>query len=438
MLLFVRLFGVPGAFLAAWKSTRRAHSPGWERVPGWGPAPPLPYTNRRSQSVEPGKPVSALRILLVRPDHLGDVLLTTPALHALKKYVPDAHITYMVGPWSREVVARHADIDELLTCSFPGFRRAPQNPLAPYFLLLHVARQLRRGNYDLAINLRPDFWWGAALLYLARIPHRVGYALEPGSQFLTQSVPFQEPEHATISNLRLVNTALQMLGHPPLQEPYTPEQYPLQFAPTAEERKWITERLYKEGIDAETTVVVIHPGSGAAVKLWRTESWAACANALASLLTSLADARIILTGSLGEHAMLEEIALVMSSPPILITDATLGQLAALLGRACLVLGVDSGPLHLAVSQSTPTVQIFGPTDARNFGPWGAPQKHIVIASTQRCPSCPTIPCGRLDFTLQELPAHPCVRVVSEQQVLAAIETLAPYLMKNIDRAQKSS
>jgi ADP-heptose:LPS heptosyltransferase len=374
----------------------------------------------------------------VRPDHLGDVLLTTPALHTLKEHVPDAHISYMIGPWSSEVVERHPDIDEMLTCPFPGFRRAPQNPLSPYILLVRVARQLRREHYDLAINLRPDFWWGAALLYLAGIPQRVGYALKPGSEFLTQALPFQSPEHATISNLRLVNTALQILGQPTLQEPYTSECYPLQFVSTSEERKWVTERLQKEGVDAETPIVVIHPGSGAAVKLWRTEGWAACANALARLLTSLAHARIILTGSPSEQPMLEDIAFAMSSPPILVTDGTLGQLAALLSRACLVLGVDSGPLHLAVAQGTPTVQIFGPTDARIFGPWGTPQKHIVIASTQRCPSCLTIPCGRLDFTPQELPAHPCVRVVSEQQVLAAIGTLAPYLMQNIDPAQTSS
>jgi len=394
MLLLVRLFGAPGVLLA----------------------------ERRARKFAP-------RILLVRPDHLGDLLLVTPVLDAIKKYVPDAHITFMVGPWSRQVMARHGDIDELVTCPFPGFQRAPQKPLAPYILLANVARQLRRGNYDLAINLRPDFWWGAALLYLVHIPRRVGYALEPGSQFLTDSVPFQSPEHATISNLRLVSAGLQILGYSPLEEPYTPEQYPLQFVPTLEEHKWVTERLNKEGIDAEAPIVVIHPGSGAAVKLWRTEGWSACANALPRLLTSLAHARIILTGSPGEQPMLEEIAHGMASAPLLVTDATIGQLAALLSRAYLVLGVDSGPLHLAVTQGTPTVQIFGPTDARIFGPWGMPQKHIVLASMQRCPTCPIIPCGRLDFSPEELPAHPCVRVVSEQEVLAAIEKLEPYLME---------
>src|SRR5437660_388404 len=174
-------------------------------------------------------PISQPRILLIRPDHLGDLVLATPILNALRMQIPDAHITMMVGPWSSEVVARHPAIDKLITCPFPGFQRTPQQPFAPYTLLLSTAKQLRRGNYDLAINLRPDFWWGAALLYLARIPRRIGYAIEPGRPFLTRALPFHPPEPAPISNLRLASAALETLGHSPLEQPYTPARYPLQF-----------------------------------------------------------------------------------------------------------------------------------------------------------------------------------------------------------------
>ncbi len=288
-------------------------------------------------------------MLLLRPDHLGDLVLTTPIFDALKQNAPNAHITMMVGPWSSEIVARHPGIDRLLTCPFPGFLRTPQKALAPYILLFSVAKQLRRGHYDLAINLRPDFWWGAALLYLARIPCRIGYALEPGKSFLTHAEHLQQPEHATISNLRLASAALQASGYPPLAEPYTPERYPLQFIPTPAEQQWVTDRLAQEGTGAGTSIVVIHPGTGAAVKLWRTRGWATCADTLTESLTTAAPVRIILTGSKNEQPMLEEIARDMQSPALLVTDATVGQLAALLGRALLVLSVDSGPLHLAGS-----------------------------------------------------------------------------------------
>jgi ADP-heptose:LPS heptosyltransferase len=134
--------------------------------------------------------------------------------------------------------------------------------------------------------------------------------------------------------------------------------------------------------------------------------------------------------------MLEEIARGMQSPAVLVTDATVGQLAALLGRALLVLSVDSGPLHLAVAQGTPTVQLFGPTDPRIFGPWGIHERHIVLASRQRCPTCPAIPCGRLDFSPQELADHPCVRLITEQQILEAVDKLVPHLYRDAGIGQK--
>ena len=382
----------------------------------------------KAASKGPKEVSSTPRILLIRPDHLGDLVLTTPVLHALKTHLPRASITMMVGPWSSEVVARHPDIDTLIPYPFPGFQRAAQRPLTPYFLLFSIAKQLRHGRYDLAINLRPDFWWGAALLYLAQIPRRIGYAIAPGTPFLTQAVPFIAPEHATISNLRLVSAALEVLGQSPLPTPFSPEHYPLQFIPTVEEQQWVAERLSQAGIVAEDPIVVIHPGTGAAVKLWRTEAWSTIADNLPELLTVSTPSRIILTGSSSERPMLEKIAQGIETrdvPPLLLTDMTVGQLAALLQRAQLVLGVDSGPPHLAVAQRTPTLHIFGPTDPRIFGPWGKAEDHVVVAATQRCPSCPCIPCGRLDFRPEELPAHPCVRLIPEQRVEEALRTIVP-------------
>lgn len=384
---------------------------------------PDALSNKRRVRRERAKTFLAPRILLMRPDHLGDLVMTTPILQALRDALPEAHITMMVGPWSSEIVARHPAIDRLITCPFPGFRRAAQGALAPYILLFSTAQQLRRSHYDLAINLRPDFWWGAALLYLARIPRRVGYAIAPGTPFLSTALPFTAPEHATVSCLKLVSTALQVLGHPALPMPYTPEQYPEQFEPTHAERQAIRERLQQANITDTTPIVVIHPGSGATVKLWRAEAWATSA---AKLTTVNPAVSIVLTGNRQERSLLEQIAQAMPAditPPLLLTDLTVGQLAALLARAQLVLGVDSGPLHLAVAQRTPTVHIFGPTDARIFGPWGHTERHIVVASTQRCPTCATIPCGRLDFTVEELDAHPCVRLVPEQQVESAWQSL---------------
>ena len=121
-----------------------------------------PGIQRATQSAH--KTLETPRILLIRPDHLGDLIMTTPVFHALKQKAPEAHISVLVGPWSREVIAHHPDIDSILTCPFPGFQRAAQKALTPYILLFKEAKQLQREHFDVAINLRPDFWWGAALL----------------------------------------------------------------------------------------------------------------------------------------------------------------------------------------------------------------------------------------------------------------------------------
>lgn len=367
--------------------------------------------------------VSAPRILLIRPDHLGDLVLTTPVLQALRDVVPDMQITMMVGPWSREVVARHPALDRVLTCPFPGFQRAIQHPLEPYRLLFKTARELRHGSYDLAINLRPDFWWGAALLYLAGIPRRIGYAIAPGTPFLTRALAFADAEQASVSNLRLVSTGLQEAGLPPLAEPYTPERYPLHFKPTAEEQAWAKERL--RGMSGGTTlpIVIIHPGTGSEVKLWRAEGWARIANMLNMARILATPAYVILTGSPKEGPLLDAIAREMETKPMLVMDATVGQLAALLGRVQLVLGVDSGPLHLATAQDTLTLRLFGPTETRVFGPWGSRERNVVIGSQTRCASCPAIPCGRLDFRSEELAEHPCVKIITEERVTSEIAQL---------------
>lgn len=386
----------------------------------------------------------APRILLVRPDHLGDMLLVTPILQAIKERIPNAHITMMAGQWSADIVERHPAIDHTITCPFPGFQRASQKPLAPYQLLFTTARQIRRTKYDLAINLRPDFWWGGALLYLAGIPQRISYAIAPGTPFLTQALPFPPAEHATVSNLRLASTALQTLGYEPLVEPYTPTHYPLYFKPTPAEQEVIHERLQRDNITDETSVAVIHPGTGGAVKLWRVEGWAYIANRLSNPAIPdrrkapspspdpyVVPARIVLTGSPKERPMMEEIAQLMEQPPLLMTDLTVGQLAALLARAQLVLGVDNGPLHMAAAVDTPSIRLYGPTDAHIFGPWGDEKRHVLIASTQKCAGCPFIPCGRLDFSEVELPAHPCVRDITEQRVEQAIITLISKQSRSI-------
>jgi len=105
-------------------------------------------------------------------------------------------------------------------------------------------------------------------------------------------------------------------------------------------------------------------------------------------------------------------------PHVIAGQTGLGELAAIMANSRLVIGVDSGALHLAVSQGVPTIHLYGPVDHRAFGPWGDPRKHIALVSNMKC-----VPCQRLDYRLDELDDHPCVRSISVAQVLEAAHSL---------------
>jgi len=157
------------------------------------------------------------------------------------------------------------------------------------------------------------------------------------------------------------------------------------------------------------------PGAGAPVKLWRPEAFAQVGDELARRH----GARVVITGTAGERPLAEEIAGRMRQPALVAAgETTLGQLAALLGRCRVVVGVDSGPMHLAVAQGVPTVHLFGPVDPALFGPWGDPERHRVVILE---PRLPCMFCNRLDYRVEELSAHPCVRDISGEAVLAAVD-----------------
>lgn len=358
---------------------------------------------------EAPRPASAplRRVLLIRPDHLGDVLLATPAFALLRAALPDAHITALVGPWAAEVAERNPYLDAVLTLPFPGFTRAPStNLLDPYRLARTEARRLQAFQFDAAVILRPDHWWGGLLAALARIPQRVGYATPDLAPFLTDTAPYAPDEHVTRLNLTLISRLTGCSvdatpGHPPTL-------FPLHAAERDAADAWLTDR----GVNPADTLIAIHPGAGARVKLWTAERWAAVADALAA-----DGARTLLTGGPDEAVLTAEVARLTHAPAIDAAGATsLGLLAALFERCALVLGVDAGALHLATAVGAPTVRLYGPINPRLFGPWGDPHLHRVVVAM---PPLACQFCQRLDYSDDETPLHPCVRWITVDQTLAA-------------------
>jgi heptosyltransferase-2/heptosyltransferase-3 len=356
---------------------------------------------RSSPTIEPRS------ILLIRPDHLGDMLFLTPALHVLRQALPAARITLLGGPWGVEAVRHNPDLDAIETCAFPGFERQPkESSLAPYRLLAATAGKLRGANYDTVVILRFDHWWGAWLAAAAGIPRRIGHDWPETRPFLTRALPYRSDRHEVEQNAAvlaaLVPGVVADLG-------------PTRYHVTDADRGWIADWLAAAGYASGQYLIAIHPGAGAAVKQWPAELWVQ----VASRLAERPDTRVVLTGGPGERKLVESVATRLARPALNAAGATtLGQLAALYARCALVLGSDSGPLHLAAAVDAPTVHLYGPVSPVKFGPWGDPSRHVVLRTTWPC-----APCDRLDWPAAALSQHACMTAITPDAVLHAAYSL---------------
>ncbi len=353
-------------------------------------------------------PSEAKKILLIRPDHLGDLLFLTPTLRHLRQSLPHTHISLLVGKWGLPIVKNNPHVDEILTCDFPGFTRAEKpSPWQPYRYLCDMARTLKQHRFETAIILRFDHWWGAWLAAAAGIPHRVGYAIDSVQPFLTAPLPYLENLHEVEQNFRLAQFAT---GETPA--PHIPAETIGEtefFVPDADAQR-AENWLHANDIRPDRPLVVIHPGAGAAVKLWRIEAWAQVMDALAADFS----AQFVLSGSPAEREMCASIAEKSAAgAAIAAGETTLGQLAAIMARAALVIGPDTGPVKLAAAVGARTLSLYGAVDAVKFGTWGNPRRHRILLAGLACQ-----PCNRLDFPAAELDAHFCVRGLSAAGVIA--------------------
>ncbi len=350
------------------------------------------------------------RILVIRPDHIGDVLLITPALRLLRQSFRASEITVLVGPWSAAALARNPDIDRLETCRFPGFDRDhPRQGVSAYTQLRSEAARLGGAGHQLALNLRADFWWGAALAAFAGIPHVWGFDTPECAPFLTHALPAADAEHQASANLRLALAAAdvgELTEHVPTD---------LRFTTSNEDDAAAAALLRAANVPADATLIAIHPGSGAAVKNWSAAGWHAVGNALA------ADPRVrlLVTAGPAERALAGEVAAGLPRDrTLLVEQQPLSVVAALYARCAVVLGPDSGPLHLAVAVGAPSVTLYGASDPVRFGPWGPADRHRTVTSTIPCRHC-----GHLALPAAALPQHPCMQFIAPEAVTAAARAL---------------
>jgi lipopolysaccharide heptosyltransferase II len=348
-------------------------------------------------------------VLVLRPDHIGDVLLTAPAVALVRASLPLAHVTYAVGAWSREAATHGPAVDELLTIPFPGFtRRRSATSLAPYTLLAVAAVRLRRERYDLAVVLRADHWWGALLALAAGIPIRVGGRTPETMPLLTHTRVAKPDEHWADQALGVARMALEVCGAPPVEPPQA-RAFTISESAHAEAATF----WQRHGLDSGR-VIAIQPSAGAPLKSWPINHWAQLADRCIEL-----NLAVLLMGGPDDNHLLEAVAQRMvQTPSANICGQSLDVSAALYARCRVLVGLDGGAAHLAAAVGTPTVRLYGPTSTDVFGPWPRrDDQRVLVTHTLDCVPCGHLeapPCGALT-----LPA--CLLALGVDDVLNAIE-----------------
>ena len=306
------------------------------------------------------------RILVVKLDHLGDVLLATPVFSNLRQAYPDAELHALTGTWSRVVLEKHPDVNKVWEYDSPAFCRTGQPTSLKQTFQFY--RKLRREKYDLMVELRSD--WRIVLFSLLRVtPKR----LDRAALQVANKLGFARFTgiHETTRNLDVLDRA----GIPTRIQTTT-------FSVTAEDERWASNFLTAHQIDREELLIAIHPGSPIPLKRWMPERYAE----LADWLTARKRAKILFVGVKDEMPMITEIQRLMRVESINIAGkTTLTQLASILPICNVFIGNDSGPMHLAAAVGTPTIGLYGPGDPTRFGPVGT--KCRTIQSKTDCPPC---------------------------------------------------
>lgn len=336
-------------------------------------------------------------------------MFTTPAIGALRRQFPHARITYLVEAPAEPVVRHHPGIDEIVVVDRPrGLARLRYD--------IELARRLRAARFDLVV----DFHGGprsAFLTWATGAPQRIGYAL-PGRQLsYTRRVPWTRslvpPRHSVLNQWAL----LEPLGIDPPDRARDAVTMPIDREAAAT----VETRLRRAGVDPRAPIVVLHVSAGNPFRRWPAESFAAAAAALAVADPSR---RIVITSGPSESAAAERIAegaRAIAGPAassiVRSGEFDLSELRALVDRAALYIGGDSGPLHIAATTRTPVVALFGPTLAERSMPWRDPAIGAIAVEPGHlsCRPCHQRHCVPGDFR--------CLTMISPNMVVEAAEKL---------------
>ncbi len=344
------------------------------------------------------------RVLCVRLDTMSGLLLTTPALRAIRQTFPGCRLAMLTSPSGAQTARLCPEIDAVFRYEALWTRcgSAERPPDAEVQLI----DQFRHWGFDAAVIFTrhgQDPLPAAMLCYLGTIPRRLAYSQENLCQLLTDPVPETEPAGPVRHEVQRQLDLVAAVGC------HTDDQR-LSLAVPEQVLVDVEGLLLKRGFQAGEPWVVIHPGATAPARRWPPESFAA----LARMLVRQHDCRVVFTGTEADRALVEGICAAMDAPAeSLVGYLDVAHLAGLLALAPLLVSNNTAPVHLAAAVGTPVVDIYALT-APDRTPWAVP--HRVVSRDVPCKYCFHSVCPQGHGN--------CLRQVTPEEVLSAVLDLA--------------
>jgi lipopolysaccharide heptosyltransferase II len=345
------------------------------------------------------------KILCIRPDNMGDLLMSTPAIRALKQTF-GAHITVLTSSMATGIARLIPEINEVITFDVPWVK---SNVTEPGDAMLNIVEQLKQQQFDAAViftvysqNPLPT----VMLAYLAGIPLRLAYCRENPYQLLTHWVPDKEPytfiRHQVRRDIDLVATVGAFTRN---------EQLSLQVPDVWPQ---VNEKLAACGVNVSQPWLLMHPGVSEAKREYPAAQWAEAAQ----LVVQQLGYQVLFTGSAGEQAMAAAIQNIAGKSTFNVAGQfTLIEFAALIQKAPLVVSVNTGTVHIAAAAGTPVVVLYALTNPQHT-PWQVPSQVLSYPIAAETQSKNEVIAHTSSYFNNEVVDTPCA-----SDIVAAISTL---------------
>ncbi|RIK84640.1 MAG: glycosyl transferase [Planctomycetota bacterium] len=347
---------------------------------------------------------NARRLLCVRLDAMGDVVMTEPALRALKQSAAGRSVTLLTSPAGAEAAGLLPGVDDVVVYEAPWMKASLPRSSSRFDRAL--ACRLRGMRFEGAVIFtvysQPPLP-AAMLCYLADIPLRLAHSRENPYQLLTHWVRETEPQQGVRHE---VQRQLDLVGE--IGAGVHDNRIRLKLS--ASDMDAARLQLERIGVARERPWVVVHPGASAESRRWPAECFAEAADEL-----SQAGVQIVFTGSRRERSLVESIQSQMRRPSYSVCGRlSAGELAAVLASAPLLIANNTGPVHLAAGVGTPAVVLYALTNPQHT-PWRTPSR--VLSFDVPCKYCYRSVCPQVH--------HDCLRRVTPAEVVkASLDLLA--------------